>query len=365
MQEFSKDICNNCELPIRETDNYCHACGQKNISGKVTIRGLLNEFVDNYLHLNTKLPRTLFALFFKPGKLTQAYFAGKHQSYLKPVRLFGVSTILFLALLAFQLSKQHFNQDIYKIQKSIIEDEAKIKLLTEIDSSFDITVSNANNANLEKVVDSTLQFFRDTIFHEHEDTIPVSLFRVGNIKKSKVVRIGKEDFFTMSGKEIVEKYGVTDFWQRLMVMQTVKAAQETDGFSKYVIGLMPWMFFLMIPFFAMLLKLVYIRSKQFYVEHLVFTFHGHAFIFLFFLIFLIPFQILNGIYDNSLVDSIGKKVQIVWMIGTAIYLFVAMKRFYGQSIGKTLLKYIILIFAYLLILILFSAIFIIAGLLLF
>ena len=364
MQEFSKDICNNCELPIRDTDNFCHSCGQKNTSGKLTVRGLLSEFVDNYLHLNTKLPRTLFALFFKPGKLTKIYFAGKHQSYLRPVRLFGVSTILFLAVLAFQLSQQHFNQNIYQVQKQIIKDETKKELLTEIDSSFDVTIANVVNSDVEMIVDSTLQPFRDTVFHESKDTISISMFRIGNVG-STVTRISQEDFFTLEGKEIVKKYGITDFRQQLVIIQTTKVAQETDGFSRYVIGLVPWMLFLMIPFFAMLLKLVYIRRKQFYVEHLVFTFHVHSFLFLFFLVFLIPFQILNGIYDNPLIVSVGKKVQLVWMIGIAIYLFVAMKRFYGQSIGKTLLKYFILSLAYLVIFFLFSSIFIVASLLLF
>ncbi len=368
MQEFSKDICNNCQLPIQETDKYCHACGQKNISGKVTVRGLLNEFFDNYLNLNAKLPRTLFALFFKPGKLTQEYFVGKHQSYLRPIRLFGVSTILFLALLAFQMSKQHFNEDINEIQKNILAEENKRALLTKIDSSFDFAISQTSDLNIESVIDSTLQPFRDMVFHEGRDTdfdtIPVSLFHI-RITNSGTVNIKKEDFFTMSGKDLVEKYEVTDFWQRLTVMQTVKVAQETDGFSRYIIGLVPWMLFLMIPFFAMILKLVYIRRKQFYVEHLVFAFHGHAFIFIFLLLFVVPFQILNSVYDNPLIDSVGGKVQMACMIGISIYLFVAMKRFYGQSTRKTLLKFFILFFTYIFIFVAFSALFILASLLLF
>lgn len=362
MQGFSKDICNNCQLPIKETDKYCHACGQKNTSGKVTVRGLLNEFVDNYLHLNTKLPRTLFALFFKPGKLTQEYFAGKHQAYLRPVRLFGVSTILFLALMAFQLSKQHFNENIYTIQKSIIKNETKAELLTEIDSSFDFAITETNNANIEAVIDSTLEPFRAELLHKKHDSIAITFLKIGHINTGEISR---EDFFTMSGKEIVKKYGVTDFWQKLTIIQTVKATQETDGFSRYIIGLVPWMLFIMIPFFAILLKLVYIRRKRFYVEHLVFTFHGHAFLFLSFLFFLLPFEILSSIYGNPSIIEVGKFVQLALIFGIAIYLFVAMRRFYGQSKGKTLIKYLILLFAYLLIFIAFAMFFMIGSLLLF
>jgi hypothetical protein len=94
--------------------------------------------------------------------------------------------------------------------------------------------------------------------------------------------------------------------------------------------------FVMMPLFALILKLLYARRKRFYVEHFVFALHVHSFAFL-----LLTIMVLMRVdWVNALLT--------VWFM---IALYIAMKRVYGQGYLKTLLKYVLLGQAYALVLI--------------
>lgn len=97
----------------------------------------------------------------------------------------------------------------------------------------------------------------------------------------------------------------------------------SDNFAK--------MMFLLLPVAALQLKLLYWRRKKLYIEHLVFSLHVHAFIF--------TLLILTVLLDFKL---------IMWLviIASLIYLYFAMKNFYGQSYSKTATKMLLLLLSY-------------------
>jgi hypothetical protein len=93
------------------------------------------------------------------------------------------------------------------------------------------------------------------------------------------------------------------------------------------------MIFLLIPFFAMLLKLFSLRSKRLYYEHLIFSLHIHAFVFtLLVIVFLIEFLV-------------PVRMTIIIVI-SLVYLFFALKRNYGFSTGKSLRKLFLIMLFY-------------------
>ena len=95
-----------------------------------------------------------------------------------------------------------------------------------------------------------------------------------------------------------------------------------------MMGNLVWMLILLMPAVAFVLKLLYIRRKRYFVEHLTFLFHFHAFIF----------------FLGSIVLIIAKYYDHSWVYITAgslvpIYLYLAMKRFYKQGVIKTFFKF--------------------------
>ena len=94
---------------------------------------------------------------------------------------------------------------------------------------------------------------------------------------------------------------------------------------------------------AFLLKALYPLSKRYYVEHLLFFVHFHAFFFL-----ILSLQILFARMAAMLAvpEAIAVITIIIGSIYVPVYLFVAMRRVYGQGRLVTFFKYIVLVVAY-------------------
>jgi hypothetical protein len=90
-----------------------------------------------------------------------------------------------------------------------------------------------------------------------------------------------------------------------------------------IVTTLPKAMFVFVPVFALLLKLLYRRSGRFYAEHFLFTLHFHAFSFLTLALSLV---VLRG--------SVRPLAQVILLS----YLFLALRRVYGQSRVRTFLK---------------------------
>ncbi len=64
---------------------YCHACGQHFLDGRLTIRRLVRDFVVRKLGLEGGLLRTIVDLTIRPGRMIQDYVSGRRQRYTNPV----------------------------------------------------------------------------------------------------------------------------------------------------------------------------------------------------------------------------------------------------------------------------------------
>ena len=114
------------------------------------------------------------------------------------------------------------------------------------------------------------------------------------------------------------------------------------------------LFFLSLPLFALILKLLYIRRKQFYyADHAIFTIHLYIFSYIFFLIFF-GVQKLDVLFPSGIWNWIEFGLWLYWLY----YTYKAMRNFYKQRRGKTIVKYLLLNFlAFISILILFTIFF--------
>jgi len=130
-------------------------------------------------------------------------------------------------------------------------------------------------------------------------------------------------------RAVADKYGIKGFKSRLIFMQFIRIQKAADKLVFYLIGNMLWMMFIMMPMLALVLKLLYVRRRFYYFEHLVFSFHTHTFVFLLFS--------LSLLVDKYATTTLTPFVFLV----LAVYLVAAMKRFYGQGWFKTIVKFII------------------------
>jgi hypothetical protein len=82
--------CLNCGGVL--SGAFCAACGQSAHEGREPgIGHFLHDLVHEFLHLDGKVFRTLKALLFEPGRLTDEYWKGRIASWVRPIRLFLVA----------------------------------------------------------------------------------------------------------------------------------------------------------------------------------------------------------------------------------------------------------------------------------
>ena len=105
----------------------------------------------------------------------------------------------------------------------------------------------------------------------------------------------------------------------------------------------PQMLFILLPLFALILKFLYIRHKDFYyTDHAIFTIHFYIFIF-------IAMLLIFGV--KKIESTTGaywlEYINLVFTLAIFFYLYKATRNFYNQKRAKTILKYFMLLFSFL------------------
>ena len=116
---------------------------------------------------------------------------------------------------------------------------------------------------------------------------------------------------------------------------------------------LPQMLWISLPLLALILKLMYIRRKQFYyVSHIIFSIHLYVFLFIAQLI-LFSISKLNKTLDLGFFDFI----LVILTLGLFVYEYLALKKFYGQSWIKTFFKFLLINISYIIMVVLLFAFF--------
>jgi Protein of unknown function (DUF3667) len=100
--------CLNCGAVL--TGRYCANCSQAADVHVPSTRELLHQALEGITHSDSRLWRTLYFLWFKPGKLTQEFVAGRRASYLPPFRLYLVLSVIFFLAASFSNTHVKFVQ---------------------------------------------------------------------------------------------------------------------------------------------------------------------------------------------------------------------------------------------------------------
>ena len=242
--------CLNCEKPVR--GNYCENCGQKVIKPYRSFPYLVKELLGSYFNFDSSLYRTLFTLLLRPGQLTIEYAKGRRTRFIHPIRLYVFTSLIFF-LIFIPLSKQtSFNASL-----SVGDDNADLMDSINVDSAKNVI----NLPDSLYILSNSFPVF-DTKeeMGNYIDSLPKNE-RPGLLTKALI-------FKTIELKDKSQEEANKEFYAAFL--QNI-----------------PKMLFLLLPFFALLLKLFYWRQKFYFEEYLVFSFHTHIFLFILILISLL------------------------------------------------------------------------------
>jgi hypothetical protein len=300
---------------------FCRNCGQRKADVRVSLRRMLMEVMDDQLSLNSTLPRTIGALLFRPGHLTAEYVQGRIMRYVPPFRLYLVTSVLFFILLPVVADVNRIAEEVTieseqdDARERAQADSARIAAQLARADSARARVRAARRGELPKggVAAPPLP----PVPPAQPDNDRVDL----NLAISDTTRVPA--WLKPLNRRLQRTEDRLEGMPRREALRTVLAAMEENA---------PKGVFLMMPLFAFILKVLYVRRKRFYVEHFVFALHVHAMAFVLFTVgMLVP-------SDTPLRGILG-----LWMV---LYVFLAMKKVYGQGIIRTFLKFSMLGGAY-------------------
>ena len=109
---------------------------------------------------------------------------------------------------------------------------------------------------------------------------------------------------------------------------------------------LPYMMLCCIPLFALVLKLLYVRKRVFYIDHLVYALHIHSFAYLAIMLIVLITIGLNRSIPGAFAGWI---IAALW-ITFASQIFLSIRRVYRQGWFFTLFKFFVGGFAYLIVL---------------
>jgi hypothetical protein len=309
---------------------------------------LVTHFFYDITHFDSKFFDTLKYLVLRPGFLSKEYLNGRRASYLNPIKMYVFTSAIFFLL---------FFSFFYSDQESSFTISINGKTLTEIDAmdsaAFASFTANINREDDKAAVPMTREEFR-----KYKD----------NVTSTAGIRFGGASYRSKAQYDSMLTSGEKkhNWIQRQFIYKQIAINEKYNhdtrqiihAFKSTLLHSLPQMLFISLPLLAFILKLIYIRRKQFfYVSHGIFSVHLYIFWFIAMLL-LFTFSKLSGYVHWGIFDLIFPLL----VLGIFVYQYLALKNFYQQGWIKTFVKFILINSLFIIIIGLLFAVFVLFSL---
>ena len=252
------------------------------------LKNILEE-VGEMIDIDSRIFRSILPFLFRPGFLTREYLAGKRKSYMSPFRLYLLLSVIFFFLA--QATSKNINES------------GGDWLQIRTDSSD--TIIRNDSLAIEMIR-------KDSLFLTEVDSVS-SVKAINRARRLNRLREG-----------------------------AIEALLNKSIFLQNFYRTISYVLFILMPVFALLLKMLYIRRRVYYIEHLMFSINMHSFMLMVFSIMIILSQ---AIKENDHFVALA-------FVLIPVYFTAGMRRFYRQPLWKIILKEILLAGMYLIVLLL-------------
>lgn len=306
--------CLNCGTPL--TGKYCGNCGQRDLPARQDLGDLLINFISSFYSFESKFFKTFKYLLFYPGKIVAEYNSGKRESFYHPARMYVFLSFIFFLLFSTVFSTDDMDLDEDRDFKTVQDSIAVDSLIKKNTGGLKFGYQSTEEGSSTKRAKTLEQY--DSI----QNTLPPEK------RDGFIIR-----YFERKGREIESRAGTNQ-------------GEIVKTYMNDMLDNTPRMIFILMPLFALLLKLFYIRRDFYYSEHLIFTIFFYDFVYLIGSLIILVNQV-EGLWW----------VQLILYLWIFIYLYKAMRKVYQQRRTKTVIKFLLLNFIFL-----FIVSFAIAGL---
>src|SRR6266487_2568249 len=324
--------CENCGTQLR--GHWCAQCGQPAIDYRRSFRYVIADLLDEFLNWDSKFFATIVLLVARPWKLTNQFLAGHRVRYVHPLRLYLLASILFFFAVNYWAKSLHLqpgkitSKDRAEIESALDAQNLTPEQRAKVERSL-------NMANISPEVAAIMAAKgKDTTPEEtgipqatptsRETATPPAFFQSGNPSTPF------EKWIETRAKEKIGEHGT-----------------NLQLFAKTLISNLPYMVLCCIPLFAFVLKILYVRRKVFYIDHLIYALHIHSFAYLATILIILATIGLSSVASGAFGGWI---IALLW-ITFAAQIFLSIRRVYRQGWFISIFKFLFGGFVYLIVLV--------------
>jgi hypothetical protein len=360
----STENCLNCGEVL--TGQHCAHCGQRARVRVLSLWGMTRDLLGDFLDWDARIWRTLRPLAFKPGKLTLDYLRGKRASYTPPFRMYVILSVAFF--LVASLGGDPGSGVHFKIDQ---EGGASLQISPDEPATAPAGKQSPPVASAPAegapAVAPALAAPAPELDAETERLVEIIVKRMPEKDRAQARKELRAKLATVPASDLgVVKQMMHDpcssenvkfdigplgkEYEPRLRQACRKIWTDTPGFGRALFQNIPKMMFIFLPLIAVVMYVLYIGSGRYYVEHLLFVVHYHAFFFLGGLAILLlerAAAITPGTKFAQVAQFAGGVTIAAFVIYAPVYLYLAMRLVYGQGRIVTFLKYSTLGIAYL------------------
>lgn len=361
--------CDNCGTVLQ--GGFCHVCGQHAHNPLRSLAHAAEEVFESFWHLDGRIFRTLADLFV-PGRIANRYLGGQRVRYLPPLRVFIILSVLtfFVGKLTLHVDATGETANTAPRSDNVkfnLADGGKSELMTQARTVEDVlrlreeALHNVANARREfeggwfgnAIGDFTTEQI-DERARERMRALEATPAQWAALDAATGVERGSEPSTAAQSPTVgaaktprAAERGWLSGWLRerlIRFKRNIETVNENpDEFVPLVLGAVPSALFVLVPVFALCLKLLYLRSGRGYLEHLVVALYSHAMMLLalLFCFVLVGLQSLAATpdwLDNAFAIAAGLGLTVAM----PLYLLWMQKRVYAQGWPMTLIKFALL-----------------------
>ena len=318
--------CLNCGSYMR--GQYCAVCGQRSRSRLISLWELISDAFGDLLEIDSRLWHTLIPLLIRPGRLTYDYLQGRRARYMPPFRMYLVLSLLFFVVAFFDPRE---DLSLFFEPEPEVTTEEKVSAAEQAEEE----VSEKLDELSEKSVLIGVELSEDP--DDEDDGFNIRFNGDGELEESKcdVDASDVEDLPAWLQRRLTPER-----------LQRICERTQIDGgraFLDKLLDNIPAALIILLPLMAFVLKALYPLSRRYYVEHLLFFVHFHAF---FFMILSLQILLMRLSAWLHIPEALAILTVVIASFYVPVYLFMAMRRVYGQGRIITFIKYIGLVIAY-------------------
>ncbi|HEY2035230.1 MAG TPA: DUF3667 domain-containing protein [Rhizomicrobium sp.] len=332
--------CPNCGTSL--IGPYCALCGQERDTHRRSVWGLVRDLVEDVISFDSRVLRTVIALLVEPGEIAIAFREGRTRHFVPALRLyFFVSLVFFVLLSATNLAIIQLEL-VASPAKTFTDAKGQVYLLNPAYDAGDPDLKS-----LPKLIPlkskpgekhysiNTKAYFFAPIGAHHTTLPPEALQKFRD--ESLGLNIQTRPLNAQNARQQAEAKKVKGWLETHLFSGFQRLASNPAALNEPLTNWIPRVLFLLLPLYALLLAAFYWRQHKdyYFVDHLIFSLTIHTFTFVVLIVAAGLAQLLPG-------DVVAWLV----FVAIALYIFIAMKRFYRQGWIITTLKYLTVSFIY-------------------